>query len=85
MWDVSDMRDDVIEHVKVIGKYWYINKQVVIDMGETRNKEPFHILEGCWSKVSILQKDRQGLKGELKMERRRDKDKGKEKDGKKER
>lgn len=47
MWDVSDMRDDVIEHVKVIGKYWYINKQVVIDMGETRNKEPFHILEGC--------------------------------------
>lgn len=27
MWDVSDMRDDVIEHVKVIGK-WSVSREL---------------------------------------------------------
>lgn len=58
MWDVSDMRDDVIEHVKVIGK-WSVSRELEQNGRNLRSLDSLYtpyIELFCQSQIKIFLK-----------------------------
>lgn len=58
MWDVSDMRDDVIEHVKVIGK-WSVSRELEKNGRNRRSLDSLYtpyIELFCQSQIKIFLK-----------------------------
>lgn len=58
MWDVSDMRDDVIEHVKVIGK-WSVSRELEKNGRNRRSLDSLYtpyIELFCLSQIKIFLK-----------------------------